>query len=124
MLKSSWKKVTLKDYDTVPAIYHSPLLTASIIYDNVKINYQNATGYVLQISSGLIDICTHLRQSNHLSFEVDRCLAIVGVIFLVFETVCTNFANEENYEDHETRWLSYCSAISLAFDGLLLFTSH
>jgi len=65
--------VTLKDYDAVQAIYHSPLLTVLTTYDNVKINYQNATGYVLQINSGLMDICTHLRQPNHLSFGPGRC---------------------------------------------------
>jgi hypothetical protein len=65
--------VTLKDYDAVQAIYHSPLLTALTTYDNVKINYQNATGYVLKINSGLMDICTNLRQPNHLSFGPGRC---------------------------------------------------
>ncbi len=107
----------MKDYDAVQAIYHSPLLTVLTTYDNVKINYQNATGYVLQINSGLMDICTHLRQPNHLSFGPGRCkqtiarpaigktdflniitneiklfysgLAIVGVIFVVIGTVCT-----------------------------------
>ncbi len=65
--------MTLKDDDAVQAIYHSPLLTALTTYDNVQINYQNTTGYVLQINSGLMDICTHLRQPNHLSFEPGRC---------------------------------------------------
>jgi len=108
--------VTLKDDDAVQAIYHSPLLTALTTYNNVQINYENTTGYVLQINSGLMDICTHLRQPNHLSFEPARCkktiarpaignnhflyykeekklfssgLAIIGVIFLVIGTICT-----------------------------------
>ncbi len=157
----------LKDYDAVQAIYHSPLLTALTTYDNVKINYQNASGYILQINSGLMDICTYLRQPNDLLFQPGRCkptiarpaigktnffillkgkkfflsgLAIVGVIFLVIGTVCTGkrkslifistsivrlgFADEEKCNDRETRWLSYCSAISTALGGLLLFTSH
>lgn len=63
----------MKDYEAVQAIYHSPLLTALTSYDNVKIDYQNATGYVLKISSGLMDICTQLRQPNHLSFEPNHC---------------------------------------------------
>jgi len=81
-----------------------------------------------------MDICTYLRQPNHLSFEPGRCkqtiarpaigLAIVGVIFLLIGTICTGFADEENCEDREIRWLSYCSAISIALGGLLLFTSH
>ncbi len=65
---------------------------------------------------------------------------MVGVIFLIIGTVCTDkrtslifismpivcldFADEENCDDRETRWLSYCSAISIALGGLLLFTSH
>ncbi len=73
LFRSSWEKVTLKDYDAVQAIYHSPLLTALTTYDNVKIDYQNATGYILKINSGLMDICTHLREPNHLSFGPGRC---------------------------------------------------
>lgn len=34
------------------------------------------------------------------------------------------FADEENCDDRETCWLSYCSAISVALGGLFLFTSH
>ncbi len=63
----------LKDYDAVQAIYHSPLLTALTNHDNLQINFQNATGYVLQINSGLMDICAYLRQPNHLSFGPGRC---------------------------------------------------
>lgn len=157
----------LKDYDAVQAIYHSPLLTTLTTHDNLQINYQNATGYVLQINSGLMDICAYLRQPNHLSFGPGRCkqtiarpaignihifpifegkksiflgLAIVGVIFLVIGIVCTGksisflfvfisivcigFADEERCNERKTRWLSYCSAISVALGGLLLFTSH
>jgi hypothetical protein len=65
--------VILKDYDAVQAIYHSPLLTALTNHDNLQINFQNATGYVLQINSGLMDICAYLRQPNHLSFGPGRC---------------------------------------------------
>ncbi|CAF4309818.1 unnamed protein product, partial [Rotaria sordida] len=46
-------------------------------------------------------------------------LAIVGVIFLMIETVCTGFADEENREDQD----SLCSIGFIIFDGLLLFTS-
>ena len=70
---SSWEKVILKDDDAVQAIYHSPLLTALTTYDNLKIDYRNSTGYILKISSGLMDICTQLRQPNHLSFGPGRC---------------------------------------------------
>jgi hypothetical protein len=63
----------LKDYDAVQAIYHSPLLTTLTTVDNVKINYQNATGYVLKINSGLMAICAHLRQPNQISFEPGHC---------------------------------------------------
>jgi hypothetical protein len=73
ILKSSWEKVTLKDDEAVQAIYHSPLLTALTTYDDVKIDYQNATGYVLKINSGLMDMCTHLQQPNRLSFGPARC---------------------------------------------------
>jgi len=130
----SWEKVTLKDYEAVQAIYHSPLLAVLTNYENVKIDYQNATGYILNINSGLMDICTNLRQPNHISFEPSRCkptiarpaigLAIIGVIFLVIGTICTAFADEDNCHNRDTRWLSYCSAISVALSGLLLFTSH
>ncbi|CAF5033190.1 unnamed protein product, partial [Rotaria sp. Silwood1] len=130
----SWEKVTLKDYEAVQAIYHSPLLTALTTYDNVKINYENATGYIFKISSGLMDICTYLRQPNHKSFGPARCiqtiarpsigLAIVGIICLVIGTVCTGFANEENCYNREAIWLFYCSAIFTGLGGLLLFTSH
>jgi hypothetical protein len=65
--------VTLKDYDAVQAIYHSPLLTALTVYDNIEIDYQNTTGYILKINSGLMDICTHLRQPNNSSFGPGRC---------------------------------------------------
>jgi hypothetical protein len=109
--------VILKDYDAVQAIYHSPLLTTLTNHDNLQINYQNATGYVLQINSGLMDICAYLRQPNHLSFGPGRCkqtiarpaigntnffilflngrssfcfgFGIVGVIFFVIGIVCT-----------------------------------
>ncbi len=106
----------MKDDDAIQAIYHSPLLTALTTYNNVKINYENGTGYVLKINSGLMDICTYLRQPNHISFEPGRCkntvarpaigkihflyiiktkkifylgLAIIGIIFLVIGTICT-----------------------------------
>lgn len=75
---SSWEKVTLKDSDAVQAIYHSPLLTALTVYDNIQLNYQNTSGYILQINSGLMDICTHFRQPNHLSFGPDRCKQTVA----------------------------------------------
>ena len=81
-----------------------------------KIDFHNATGYVLEIQTGLTDICTRLRQPHARSFEASYCkraiarpaigtllllvrlslsrrfpsgLAIVGVIFLVIGTVCT-----------------------------------
>jgi hypothetical protein len=38
--------------------------------------------------------------------------------------LCIGFADEENCDNRETRWLSYCSAISIGLGGLLLFTSH
>jgi hypothetical protein len=47
------------------------------------------------------------------------------LFYLFFlEIVCIGFADEENCDDRKTRWLSYCSAISIALGGLLLFTSH
>ncbi|CAF3969875.1 unnamed protein product [Rotaria sp. Silwood2] len=125
---------TVKYYEAVQAIYQSPLLTALTTYDNVKINYENATGYVFKINSGLMDICTYLRQPNHKSFESARCkqiiarpsigLAIVGIICLVIGIVCTGFADEESCYDREAIWLFYCSAIFTGLGGLLLFTSH
>ncbi|CAF3672573.1 unnamed protein product [Rotaria socialis] len=130
----SWEKTTLKNYEAVQVIYHSPLLTALATYDNVKINYENASGYVFKINTGLMDICTYLRQPNHRSFGPGHCkqsiarpsigLAIVGVIFLIIGTVCTGFADEEKCYDRQANLLSYCSAIFVALGGLLLFTSH
>ncbi|CAF0957080.1 unnamed protein product [Adineta steineri] len=130
----SWEEVTLKDYDAIQTIYHSPLLTTLTTNDNFKIDPQNATGYVLKINSGLLDICTHLYYKNQLSFEPIQCkqtiarpsigLSILGVIFLVIGTVCTGFADEDKCHDRYMRWLLYCSAISVALGGLLLFTSH
>ncbi|CAF1174467.1 unnamed protein product [Rotaria sordida] len=101
----------LKDYDTVQTISHSSLLIRLTTYDNINL--------------GLVDICAYLHQPNHLLFEVSRCKqtiarpAIIDVIFLMIETVCTGFAGEENREDQE----SLCSIVFIAFDGLLLFTS-
>ncbi|CAF0994797.1 unnamed protein product [Rotaria sordida] len=128
----SWEKVILKDYEAVQAIYQSPLLTALTTYDNIKINYENATGYILKIKSGLIDICTYLRQPNHKSFGSGHCkqiiarpsigLAIIGIICLVIGIVC--FADEENCNNREAIWLFYCSAIFTGLGGLFLFTSH
>lgn len=63
----------MKDYDAIQAIYHSPLLTALTASDRVQINYQNATGYELEIHSGLMDICAYLRQPGHQLFEPGRC---------------------------------------------------
>ena len=63
----------MKDYDAIQAIYHSPLLTALTTSDRVKIDYQNASGYVLEINSGLMDICAYLRQPDHHLFEPGRC---------------------------------------------------
>ena len=40
------------------------------------------------------------------------------------QSIDVAFADEENFEERQTRWLSYCSAISVALGGLLLFTSH
>ncbi|CAF4628281.1 unnamed protein product, partial [Rotaria magnacalcarata] len=69
----SWEKITLKDHEAVQVIYHSPLLTALATYDNVKINYENASGYVFKINTGLMNICTYLRQPNHRSFGPGHC---------------------------------------------------
>lgn len=147
---SSWEKVTLKDNDALQTIYHSPLLTALTAFDYFQIDYQNATGYLLQINTGLMDICTHLRRPNHLTYEPTRCkqtiarpaigeiflmnqanlnsvlvgLAIIGVIFVVVGIVCTGFADEESQDDRAIELLSYGSAISTGLGGLLLFTSH
>lgn len=115
----------MKDYDAVQAIYHSPLLTALTTSDNVKIDYQNSNGYILRINSGLMDLCTHLRQPNHLSFERGRCkqsiarpaigenhfccdcktriclgLAIIGVIFLVIGIICTGRMSSFIFRSH------------------------
>ena len=72
-VKSSWEKVTLEDHEAIQLIYHLPLLRTLTTYDNVNINYRNATGYTLKIHSGLMDICTYLRQPNHQSFGPGRC---------------------------------------------------
>ncbi len=51
MFKSTWKKMVLKDSNAVQAIYHLLFLTTLNNYDNLKINYQNVTGYDLQMNS-------------------------------------------------------------------------
>jgi hypothetical protein len=83
--------VILKDYDAVQTIYHSPLLTTLTNHHDQSINYQNATGYVLQINSGLMDICAQLRRPNQLLFGPGRCKQTIarpaiGIIdiFLLF----------------------------------------
>lgn len=44
-------------------------------------------------------------------------MSFVGSILLAF-------ANDSFVYDRDIRWLSYCSAIFIAFGGLLLFSSH
>ena len=73
-LSSSWERVTLKDDDALQTIYHSPLLTALVTNGGaVELNYQNGSGYVLMINSGLLDICTQLRQPQRSFFGPGRC---------------------------------------------------
>ncbi|CAF4055966.1 unnamed protein product [Rotaria sordida] len=100
----------------------------NVIFIKILIGINDADGKNLLsilINLGLVDICAYLHQPNHLLFEVSRCKqtiarpAIIDVIFLMIETVCTGFAGEENREDQE----SLCSIVFIAFDGLLLFTS-
>ncbi len=43
--------MVLKDSNAVQAIYHLLFLTTLNNYDNLKINYQNVTGYDLQMNS-------------------------------------------------------------------------
>ena len=70
----SWEKVVLKDTDAVQAIYHSPLLTTMVSdRSGIHIDFHNATGYVLEIRTGLMDICTRLRQPHARSFETSYC---------------------------------------------------
>ncbi len=48
----------------------------------------------------------------------------ISFLFVFISIVCIGFADEESCDERKTRWLSYCSAISVALGGLLLFTSH
>ena len=101
---SSWETVILKDDEAVQTIFHSPFLTAMATSRNqIRINYENPRGYVLKINTGLMEICTMLRQPKHQEFESKFCkqtiarpaigLAIVGLLFLMIGTVCTGKFN-------------------------------
>ncbi|CAF1144632.1 unnamed protein product [Adineta steineri] len=108
ILTCSWEEVTLKDYDAIQTIYHSPLLTTLTTDDNFKMDHQNATGYVLKINSGLLDICTHLYYKNQLSFEPIRCKqtiarpsieAHIGIPFGESYAISEAFRNRNNVRE-------------------------
>ena len=76
---SSWEKVILKDDDALQTIYHSPLLTTlTTPIPPPSTHTHNATGYILTINSGLMDICAHLQHPTHLYQPPQRCKQTVA----------------------------------------------
>lgn len=101
----------MKDYDAIQAIYHSPLLTALTISDRVQIDYQNASGYELEIHSGLMDICAYLRRPGQQLFEPGRCKQTIarpsiGKIYLFIRCLFISFRSSDCWCDISCHW--YC----------------
>jgi len=46
------------------------------------------------------------------------------IFIIIIEIISIGFVDEEDCNDRESRWLSYCSTICLALGGLLLLTSY
>lgn len=66
--------MTLRESEALRTIYHSPLLTSMIVdHAKIDIDYQNTTGYVLELRTGLMEICVFLRQPNRDEFEPGIC---------------------------------------------------
>jgi hypothetical protein len=49
---------------------------------------------------------------------------MICFIFIIIIIISIGFVDEENYYDHKSHWLSYCSTICLVLGDLLLFISH